>query len=250
MNFHRPLPDYSWMEQRVEAPHRLASFERASGNGQQRARFRIAGIIGVLAAHGLVLCAAYFLGSSFVTVTRERAVTVVNIETKPEEALPPPPLPQFAPPAVYVPVQIMPDIELTAPPPPRETITLPPPPTVVTPPGPRGEGPPAPPAPPKPAMTAETQAAFAAKLFAHLNRFKRYPTAARLRHEEGVVSLRFRMDRAGQVLAFAIAKSSGAKALDEEALSLLGRAQPLPAIPTEFRDERLELIVPVEFSLR
>jgi len=117
MNFHRPLPDYAWLEQQAEAPRALASFERASSNGQQRARFRIPGMIGVLAAHGLVLCTAYFLGSSFVTVTREPAVTVVNIETKPEEALPPPQLPQFAPPAVYVPVPIMPEIELTTPPP-------------------------------------------------------------------------------------------------------------------------------------
>jgi protein TonB len=107
-----------------------------------------------------------------------------------------------------------------------------------------------PPQSPKPILSATAQAGFAARLFAHLNRYKRYPEAAKLRHEEGIVSLRFTMDRAGNVLSAEVAKSSGSKALDQEARALIQRAQPLPPIPAEFRQGSLELVVPVEFSLR
>src|SRR5215813_10162547 len=112
MNFHAPFPDPG-LEWRGAAPAvALASFDRAPSTGQQRARFRAAGITGVLAVHGLVLCATYFLGSSFVAPTRQHTLTVVNIEPEFEKTLPPPPLPNVAPPAAYVPVQIMPEIEL------------------------------------------------------------------------------------------------------------------------------------------
>ena len=54
----------------------------------------------------------------------------------------------------------------------------------------------------------------------------------------------------GRVLAFDIAKSSGAAALDQEARDLIRRAQPLPPLPVEFGRETLDLVVPVEFFLR
>src|SRR3546814_18962005 len=46
-------------------------------------------------------------------------------------------------------------------------------------------------------------------LLAHLERHKRYPRRARWRRQEGVVHLRFAMDREGHVLAAQIARSSG-----------------------------------------
>jgi protein TonB len=47
-----------------------------------------------------------------------------------------------------------------------------------------------------------------------------------------------------------IAHSSGASALDEEALALLRRAQPFPAPPRELPGERVDLTVPIRFNLR
>ena len=76
---------------------------------------------------------------------------------------------------------------------------------------------------------------FLARLLAQLNRFKQYPRAARQAHIEGVVMLHFVMDAQGKVLGFEIAKSSGRPVLDNEALALIQRAQPLPRCRPIFR---------------
>ena len=69
-----------------------------------------------------------------------------------------------------------------------------------------------------------------AGLLAQLNRFKQYPRTARQARIEGVVMLHFVMDAQGKVISYEIAKSSGRPILDAEALALIQRAQPLPAI--------------------
>ena len=47
-----------------------------------------------------------------------------------------------------------------------------------------------------------------------------------------------------------VVRSSGAAALDEEALALLRRAEPFPPPPKEdFRGERVDLTVPIRFNL-
>lgn len=96
----------------------------------------------------------------------------------------------------------------------------------------------------------ETAVTFQQRLFAHLNRYKRYPQQARAAHIEGVVLLHFIMNRTGQVLAFDIARSSGRPLLDGEARSLIARAQPLPGIPDGWPQQTLDITVPIEFSLR
>ena len=100
-----------------------------------------------------------------------------------------------------------------------------------------------------PPISGADRKAFAATLFGHLNRYKRYPASARMRRQEGVVSLRFTMDRTGHVLSYEIAKTSGSEALDSEAQDLIKRAEPLPAIPAAFGRDTLDLVVPVEFFL-
>ena len=57
------------------------------------------------------------------------------------------------------------------------------------------------------------------------------------------------VDRNGHVLSAEISKSSGRDALDRETLELIARAQPLPAMPAEMGGDRLDAIVPVNFSL-
>jgi protein TonB len=109
----------------------------------------------------------------------------------------------------------------------------------------------APPAPAAPAHKAvgEGRASFLTRLLAQLNRFKQYPRAARQAHIQGVVMLHFVMNAQGRVTAFDVAKSSGHPVLDAEALALIQRAQPLPAIPPDYPDRTLDAIVPIEFSL-
>ncbi|MFK4751788.1 energy transducer TonB family protein [Oceanobacter antarcticus] len=86
-------------------------------------------------------------------------------------------------------------------------------------------------------------------LMLKLNEAKRYPTQARRYRQEGVAYLRFTMDRDGNVLAKAIEQSTGYPLLDEETLTLIERAQPLPKPPAEMPGEQLEFVVPVEFFL-
>jgi len=108
---------------------------------------------------------------------------------------------------------------------------------------------PAPTTAPKSPVAGEGRDAYLGRLLAQLNRYKQYPRAARAAHIEGVVMLHFVMDAQGRVLSFEIAKSSGRPILDAEALALIQRAQPLPALPPDFPTRTLDAVVPVEFSL-
>jgi len=73
---------------------------------------------------------------------------------------------------------------------------------------------------------------------------------AQEQRQQGVVHLRFTIDREGKVLASEINKSSGFELLDEEVLALIQRAQPVPPPPPEVTGNRIEMLVPVSFSLR
>jgi len=91
---------------------------------------------------------------------------------------------------------------------------------------------------------------YAATVLAWLERHKEYPRRARLRRQEGTAMLYFVVDRSGAVLEYRLQSSSSHRALDEEVLAMIERAQPLPPMPEDMERERLELIVPVEFFLR
>jgi protein TonB len=111
--------------------------------------------------------------------------------------------------------------------------------------------------PPTPAMPARVKGgaprvatSWESSLVKHLEQFKRYPDAAQSRGEEGVVLLSFSVDRSGHVLARQIVKSSGYPDLDGEVIAMIGRAEPLPPFPADMPDAKLDLTVPIRFSLR
>lgn len=171
--------------------------------------------------------------------------------------------PVLAPPALMVQLE-MPKkqkLDLTTPPPAlmRPTIVTAPPPEVEIQAAPRviAAAPPVVEAQP-PAIAApvaqrgqsEGRDSFLGRLLAQLNRFKHYPPEARKAHIEGVVLLHFVMDETGHVTRAEIGKSSGRPALDKEALALIERAQPLPALPPDFPTRTLDAMVPIEFSLQ
>ena len=87
-------------------------------------------------------------------------------------------------------------------------------------------------------------------LVRHLQQYKRYPSDAQSRGEDGVVMLSFTVDRTGHVLARQIARSSGHRELDNEVMSMIERAQPLPPFPATMPQATLDLTVPIRFSLR
>jgi len=105
------------------------------------------------------------------------------------------------------------------------------------------------PAPPARRASSNADATWEALLLAHLEKYRRYPAAARARREEGVSFVTFRMNRAGKVLSASLGRSSGSIFLDRAAMETIRRAQPLPAIP-EGKPDELELSVPVEFFLQ
>ena len=94
------------------------------------------------------------------------------------------------------------------------------------------------------------EANWETSLVRQIQRYKRYPPGAQSRNEQGVVLLSFSLDRTGHVLAHSIAKSSGYADLDNEVMAMIMRAEPLPPFPETMPQPRLDLTVPIRFSLR
>ena len=87
-------------------------------------------------------------------------------------------------------------------------------------------------------------------LTTHLGRFKRHPSAARSRGEQGTATVAFTIDRDGRMLSSRIVQSSGSSLLDEETLAMLARAQPMSKPPSTAPESALSLVVPVRFDIR
>lgn len=166
-------------------------------------------------------------------VPKEISVSIIPDRPKPKEDLAPPPK-LIQPTIIAVEAPVVPPVSQS--------------PVVAAPPPPKAAPVSAAPVAPSP-VAGEGRDAFLGRLLAQLNRFKQYPRSARQAHIEGVVQLHFIMDAQGKVLSFEIAKSSGRPVLDAEALALIQRAQPLPALPADYPTRTLDAIVPIEFYL-
>jgi periplasmic protein TonB len=116
------------------------------------------------------------------------------------------------------------------------------------------EVPPSLPAPPTAGAAVQpvprTVIRWESALASHIERFKRYPAAARAHDEQGTVTIAFTLDRAGHVMSSHVLRSSGSQALDDETLAMLQRAQPLPPPPAEIPSKDLSFVVPVRFNIR
>jgi len=199
-------------------------------------RDKLTSIAITVAVHGLILAAAL----TAVHVSHTKVMQELSVQITPqkiEEAKDTAPPPKMVVPAT-----------VTVPPPDIVVQTVMPPPVTV-----QTSAKPVPPAPITSHATAEvgeTRESFLGRLLAQLNRFKQYPRTARQARIEGVVMLHFVMDAEGKVLSYEIAKSSGRPVLDTEALALIQRAQPLPAIPADYPTRTLDAVVPIEFTLK
>jgi TonB family protein len=198
-------------------------------------RDKLTGIAVTVAIHVLIAIAAL----TAVEVARPQAMRELTVHINLER-------PKLAE-AIKPPQHLAVPTTITAPLPDIVVQTVTPPPMVATAPVAAPVAPPALAAPRKAA--GETRDNFLGRLLAQLNRFKQYPRAARQAHIEGVVMLHFVMDGQGRVLSFEIVRSSGHPVLDNEALALIQRAQPLPALPADFPSPSLDAVVPIEFSL-
>ncbi len=189
----------------------------------------------VLVLHGLLLLSLLADLSVKPPPQPHLTVYVSLLPQKPLPKLPPLPLPRFSQQPQIVAIQ--PRIAISQPPPPDAIHAMPP--TRA----PAGadvtQGPVKPPLPPMDYLT---------RLEAHLNAYKNYPYDARIHHEEGIVQLRFSLDRSGHVQSYEVVGSSGFASLDAEARDMIRRADPFPPVPPEYRGESLDLTVPLVFS--
>jgi periplasmic protein TonB len=161
------------------------------------------------------------------------------------EAQPPPPEPP--PPVVEAPPPPRPQPKPVVKPPRRPSPQPAPTPaplqTAMVPP------PAAPPSPPLPAPAAPlVSAGYRAALSSWLESHKRYPDSARERGEEGRAVLRFRLDRSGRVLSYAVVQSTGHPDLDA-AIDEMMRGASLPPFPADMTASEVEVSVTIRFAL-
>jgi protein TonB len=198
---------------------------------------RLISLAVTIAIHVVAIAGIVFTGITVEHAVAPPPLMVSLDQSKPTKPVDPPkPLPLAQP---HVDTVVAPEISI-APETPTQSIQVAPAPAQPT---------LAPTAPPAPAATGETQQSYLARLLAYLNRFKHYPPEARSARITGVVMLHFVMDRTGHITTAEISQSSGKPVLDAEALALVQRADPLPAIPADFGRDTINAIVPIEFSL-
>jgi periplasmic protein TonB len=105
-------------------------------------------------------------------------------------------------------------------------------------------------APPAAAPSVAVVHRWETELVAHIEHFKRYPPKARARGDQGLARVAFTVDRDGWVRETRLVQSSGSPELDEEALAMLTRAQPLPRPPNRAPADELSFVIPVRFNIR
>jgi protein TonB len=223
----------------MTVPYGLDAFENARLLSLPRRpsfdRSRLVSIAITIAVHAAILGAAL----TAVHVSHTKVMQELSVQITPQKLEPPKddviaPPPQLTQPTIVT--VTPPEVTIPAPPSPiqvQQAVTKPAPPAAIV----------------RSPVAGEGRDAFLGRLLGQLNRFKQYPRAARQAHIEGVVQLHFVMDAQGKVLSFEIAKSSGRPILDAEALALIQRAQPLPALPADYPTRTLDAIVPIEFYL-
>ena len=91
---------------------------------------------------------------------------------------------------------------------------------------------------------------YQSKLVAHLRRYRSYPDAARRRRLQGSARVTVTINQSGRVVGVSLAGSSGHAILDREALAMVRRASPFPAIPSGLGKSKVSFRAPVRFNLR
>ncbi len=88
---------------------------------------------------------------------------------------------------------------------------------------------------------------YAARVAAHLARYKRFPPLALKEGARGTAMIAFSIDANGRVTSVRLTRGAGAPSLDEEAQAMVRRASPLPAPPS---GRAASMTLPVTFEVR
>ena len=86
---------------------------------------------------------------------------------------------------------------------------------------------------------------YLGRLSAHLNRFKRI-NAVVVASRDAIVTLTFTIDKQGRVVSYELTRPSTVQSVNDEALALFKRADPLPPIPTSLNREQWTMTIPVK----
>lgn len=170
------------------------------------------------------------------------AETQPVVRTEAQTVPPPPPKPVIKPPGPIIARAPSPAPPSPAPPVPAPVRTAVPPAAAPSPPQIAA----LPPAAGRPGADAD----YFATVLAWLEKHKEYPRQSQLRRQQGTAVLHFELDRQGRILSYRIRTSSGFPELDREVEAMIRRAEPLPPMPADMAQARLELLVPVQFRLR
>jgi protein TonB len=98
--------------------------------------------------------------------------------------------------------------------------------------------------PPGPTISADYRAVLSGWLQSH----KRYPEEARQRGEQGRAVLRFRVDRYGRVLDYAVVGTTGYADLDAAVENMMHGAT-LPPFPAGMTEPEIEVSVAIRFGI-
>lgn len=95
------------------------------------------------------------------------------------------------------------------------------------------------------------KALYYATLAQWLERHKKYPTIARRRNQQGEVTIKFVLNRQGDLLRYELVTPSEHHSLNTATIKMLERASPMPIPPKEIIGEKteLEFTIPVNFNL-
>jgi periplasmic protein TonB len=196
-------------------------------------------------------------GIEIILAPPEPPPPVAEIPPPPEPPPPePPPPPEAQPPPPEPPPPVV-ETEAPPPPPPPKPAAKPPPPRRPPPQPARAQAPQqtamAPPqaAPLAPAPTPAgpvVSANYRLALSAWLENHKHYPDGARERSEEGRAVLRFRVDRLGRVLDYALLQSTGHPDLDAS-IDQMMRGASMPPFPPDMAASEVEVSVTIRFAL-
>ena len=102
---------------------------------------------------------------------------------------------------------------------------------------------------PPPGQAPVVSADYRAALSRWLEGHKRYPDEARQRGEQGSAVLRFRVDRNGRVLDYAVVSSTGYRDLDAAIESMM-RGATLPPFPASMTSPEIEVSVELRFGIK
>jgi len=81
------------------------------------------------------------------------------------------------------------------------------------------------------AFAGEAPAAYTKTVMTQISGKVEYPKMAKMRHQEGVVTVQVTIDASGAASAASVEKSSGIESLDNAALNAVNAAAPFPAPP-------------------